>query len=180
MCHLCTYSKLNKRMNGYSFIASINMTLLCISCRICPTIFVNKHLSRLIYGKENGNPIVTRNRRIDSYWALTCFRKRVRQSSPYSRKITKYCRLHEGSGQCYSSTPRATPPPPPSGSLGPDLSTCVTFKRIIRTQYDTIINYHNIAFFCIKANPDRATLSPVSEAVAGHWHELRRVVWEPL
>ena len=67
---LCTYvpfmdSKLNKRKNGYSFIASLNMTLLCISCRICPTIFVNKHLSRLTYGKENGNPIVTRNRRIE-------------------------------------------------------------------------------------------------------------------
>ena len=38
-------------------------TLLCISCGICPTIYVNKHLSRLTYGRaraKGSNPVVTR------------------------------------------------------------------------------------------------------------------------
>ena len=42
-------------------------TLLYISCSICPTIYVNKHLSRLIYGRaptKGSKPVVTRNRRI--------------------------------------------------------------------------------------------------------------------
>ena len=42
-------------------------TLLCISYSICPTIYVNKHLSRLTYGRapaKGSNPVVTRNRRI--------------------------------------------------------------------------------------------------------------------
>ena len=42
-------------------------TSLCISCSICPTIYVNKHLSRLTYGRapaKGSNPVVTRNRRI--------------------------------------------------------------------------------------------------------------------
>ena len=42
-------------------------TLLCISCSICPTIYVNKHLSRLNYRRapaKGSNPVVTRNRRI--------------------------------------------------------------------------------------------------------------------
>ena len=41
-------------------------TLLCISCTICPAIYVKKHLSRLTYGRapaKGSNPIVTRNRR---------------------------------------------------------------------------------------------------------------------
>ena len=43
------------------------MNLLCISCIIGPTIYVNKHLSRLTYGRapaKGSNPVVTRNRRI--------------------------------------------------------------------------------------------------------------------
>ena len=43
------------------------MILLCISCIICPTIYVNKHLSRLTYGRapaKGSNHVVTRNRRI--------------------------------------------------------------------------------------------------------------------
>ena len=42
-------------------------TLLCISCSICPTIYLNKHLSRLTYGRspaKGSSPIVTRNRHI--------------------------------------------------------------------------------------------------------------------
>ena len=42
-------------------------TLLCILCSICPTMYVNKHLSRLTYGRalaKGSNPVVTRNRRI--------------------------------------------------------------------------------------------------------------------
>ena len=46
---------------------SKDRTLICISCSICPTIYVNKHLSRLTYGRapaKGSNPVVTRNRRI--------------------------------------------------------------------------------------------------------------------
>ena len=42
-------------------------TLLCISCSICPNIYVNKHLSRLTYGRvraKGSNYVVARNRRI--------------------------------------------------------------------------------------------------------------------
>ena len=42
-------------------------TLLCILCFICPTIYVNKDLSCLTYGRapaKGSNPVVTRNRRI--------------------------------------------------------------------------------------------------------------------
>ena len=38
-----------------------NRTLLCILCSICPTIYVNKHLSRLTYGKapaKGSNPVL--------------------------------------------------------------------------------------------------------------------------
>ena len=41
-------------------------TLLCILCSLCPTIYVNKHLYRLIYGRvptKGSYPVVTRNRR---------------------------------------------------------------------------------------------------------------------
>ena len=62
--NLCKNSKSNTIKDGYSFK---NRTLLCTSCSICPTIYVNKHLSRLTYGRapaKGSNPFVTQNRRI--------------------------------------------------------------------------------------------------------------------
>ena len=41
--------------------------LKCILCSICPTIYVNKHPSRLTYGRtpaKGSNLVVSRNRRI--------------------------------------------------------------------------------------------------------------------
>ena len=44
--------------------------LLCIPCSICPIVNVNKHLSRLTYGRAPANnPVVTRNRRIELIFA---------------------------------------------------------------------------------------------------------------
>ena len=40
----------------------LDLTLLCISCNICPTIYVNKHLSRLTCRKaptKESNSVVT-------------------------------------------------------------------------------------------------------------------------
>ena len=61
--------KLYKR---WIFIKKIlkNKTLLYVSCSICPTIYVNIHLSRLTYRRapaKGSNPVLTRNRRICKY-----------------------------------------------------------------------------------------------------------------
>ena len=45
----------------------LDKTLLRISCSSCPTIYVNKHLSRLTYRRaptKGSNPIITRNQHI--------------------------------------------------------------------------------------------------------------------
>ena len=62
------YSKSNTIKDGYSF-NKINVkieytcsTLQCILCSNCPTIYVNKHFSRLIYGRapaKGSNLVVT-------------------------------------------------------------------------------------------------------------------------
>ena len=68
---LCTYSKLNSIKDGYSLKKILkNKTLLYVSCNICPTIYVNIHLSRLTYRRapaKGSNPVLTRNRRICKY-----------------------------------------------------------------------------------------------------------------
>ena len=65
---LCTYSKLNSIKDGYAFInVKREGFTICISCSICPTIYVNKHISRLNYGRalaKESYPVVTQNRRI--------------------------------------------------------------------------------------------------------------------
>ena len=51
----------------------LEMNLQCISYNICPTLYINKHISRLIYGSaltKGGNPVVTGNWRIDLRFAL--------------------------------------------------------------------------------------------------------------
>ena len=59
--------KHNKRWIFLQWMLKDKTLLLCISCSICPTIYLNKHLSRLTYGRspaKGSSPIVTRNRHI--------------------------------------------------------------------------------------------------------------------
>ena len=65
------------------------MILLCISCSICPTIYVNKHLSRLTYGRapaKGSNHVVTRNRRIQDiyFYMAAAVAQSVRTFAPHT------------------------------------------------------------------------------------------------
>ena len=67
-------------------------TLLCISCIICPTIYVQKHLSRLTYRRapaKGNNPVVTRNRRIGSLFVILKRFRLCRQESINKQQTEK-------------------------------------------------------------------------------------------
>ena len=66
-------------------------TLPCISCNICPTIYVNKYLSLLTYGRapeKGNNPVVTRNRRIQPQTIKVTLIQPTQVSLPQTIKVT--------------------------------------------------------------------------------------------
>ena len=53
-----------------------------MSCSICPINYINKHLSRLTYGrapKKRSNPVITQNRRI-----VTDLKKKIKKNRKHS------------------------------------------------------------------------------------------------
>ena len=79
-----------------AYVHSINAknnTLLCISCSTCPTVYVNKHLSYLTYGRvqtKGRNYVGTRNLRI----GVWIWWRRENVQWPGIKRITKRLTLN--------------------------------------------------------------------------------------